>query len=119
MKKATIFLVLSLAVLAGVAFAADVTGKWTGQVPGRGDNTFETTFVFKVEGDKLTGTVTGRGGERPISEGKITGETISFVVANPERGNQVYEGTIAGDEIKFTRKGGQGEPRPFTAKRAK
>ena len=43
-----------------VAQAADITGKWTAQVPGRDGQTSEQTFTFKVEGEKLTGTTTGR-----------------------------------------------------------
>ncbi len=44
---------------------------------------------------------------------------ISFVVEDAERGNQNFKGTVAGDEIKFTRTGARGNPRPFTAKRVK
>jgi hypothetical protein len=114
MFKAPIFVLL----LAAAAFAADVTGKWTGQVPGRGGEAREATFMFKVDGDKLTGTMSGPQGDRPISEGKVTGDTISFAVEG-QRGKQVYTGTVAGDEIKFKREGGQGQPREFSAKRAK
>ena len=54
-----------------VAHAADITGKWTAQVPGRDGQTRETTFNFKVDGEKLTGTTTGMaasfgGAETPI-----------------------------------------------------
>ena len=114
MFKASIFVLL----LAAAAFAADVTGKWTGQVPARGGETREATFTLKAEGDKLTGTMSGPQGERPISDGKITGDTISFTIEG-QRGKQVYTGTVSGDEIKFKREGGQGQPREFTAKRAK
>ena len=100
------------------AFAADVTGKWTAQVPARDGQTREATFTFKAEGDKLTGTMSGQQGDRPISEGKISGDTVSFVVET-QRGKQTYTGTLAGDEIKFKRDGGQGQAREFVAKRAK
>lgn len=110
---------LGVLTLCTAVWAADIAGKWTGQVPGRGDNTAETTFVFKVEGETLTGTVTGRGGERPILDGKVSGDSISFAVEGAQGRKQLYKGTVSGDEIKFTRQGGQGEPRPFTAKRVK
>ena len=59
----TLLLTALLGIFALAASAADVTGKWTAQVPGRGGNTAETTFVFKVDGAKLTGTMEGgRGG---------------------------------------------------------
>ena len=37
--------------------AADISGKWTGNMPGRGGDTAPTTFTFKVDGEKLTGNV--------------------------------------------------------------
>ena len=52
-----------------VAHAADITGKWTAQVPGRDGQTRETTFDFKVDGEKLTGTTTGMNGDVPIADG--------------------------------------------------
>jgi hypothetical protein len=102
--------------LASVSFAADVTGKWTAQVPGRnGDQ--ETTFTFKQEGDKLTGTMNRPQGEAAIADGKVSGESISFTVET-QRGKQNFTGTISGGEIKFKREGGQGQAREFTAKKA-
>jgi hypothetical protein len=101
-------------------FAADVTGKWTAQVPGRQGNTREQTFNLKADGDKLTGTVSGRQSDTPITDGKISGDTISFTVKMEYNGNSVeqkYTGTVSGSEIKFKREGGQGPAREFTAKR--
>ena len=113
-------------VLAAVAmaWAADISGKWVAQVPGRGGQTRETTFNFKADGAKLTGTVSGMQGDNPISDGKVDGDNISFTVVNSFNGNEVkllYKGKVAGDEIKFTRTrdGGTQPPQEFTAKRAK
>jgi hypothetical protein len=109
-----------------LVWATDVSGKWTAQVPGRDGQPQETTFTFKVEGDKLTGTVSGRQGDTPIADGKIGGDEISFTVTRERQGatiKQLYKGKVAGDEIKFTRsvEGGQGgrPPVDFTAKKAK
>jgi hypothetical protein len=108
-------------VVAISAFAADVTGKWVAQVPGRGGETREVVYTFKAEGDKLTGTQSGFGGgpDIPISDGKITGDSISFKV-NLERGGNTmtfnYTGKVSGNEIKMTREGGRG-PQEFTAKK--
>jgi len=105
--------------MALTAMAADVTGKWTAQVPGRGGETREVTFNFKQSGETLTGTMTGRQGDINISEGKVTGDQISFSAAGGGGGNaQKYTGTISGTEIKMKREGGQGQPREFVAKRA-
>ena len=125
MKFRIAFLALGLALVgATLAVAADVSGKWTAQVPGRGGQMNESTFTFKVDGDKLTGTLSGRQGEIPISDGKVSGDDISFTTTVSRGGNEFkvnYKGKVSGDEIRFTRvrEGGQGQPAEFTAKRVK
>jgi hypothetical protein len=113
-----------LAVMASIAMAADVTGKWIAQMPGRDGQTREVPFTFKVDGEKLTGTTAGRDSEVPIADGKVTGDEISFTVTRTMGDNTmkfVYKGKVSGDEIKFTQtmEGGDRPPREFTAKRAK
>jgi opacity protein-like surface antigen len=121
--KSRVMLFVLLLTLAGAVCAADVTGKWTAQVPGREGQTRETTFTFKVEGDKLTGTVSGRQNDNPISDGKVKGDEISFTVKMSFGGNDVvlnYKGKVAGEEIKFSRtREGADQAQEFTAKRAK
>ena len=124
--KIRMLVLVAAFVLAGlsVVFAADVNGKWVAQVPGRQGQTQETTFTFKVEGAKLTGTVSGMAGEQPISDGKIAGDDISFNVVANFQGNEVklvYKGKVAGDEIKMTRtrEGSDRPPSEFVAKRVK
>jgi hypothetical protein len=122
----TLLLGALLGIFAFAASAADVTGKWTAQVPGRGGNTTENTFVFKVDGAKLTGTMdAGRGGPIEITDGKVSGDDISFTVVRNFGGNDmkfVYKGKVSGSEIKFTRtmEGMDNAPPPaeFTAKKA-
>jgi hypothetical protein len=114
---------LLLVLLSIAALAADISGKWTAQVPGRGGQTREATFNFKVDGNTLTGTVSGRGGDMPIADGKIDGDSISFTQTLEFNGNSMkflYKGTVSGDSIKFTRErdGGEGQAQEFTAKRA-
>jgi hypothetical protein len=105
-----------------IAFAADITGKWTADVPGRGGNTQTTTFNFKVDGMTLTGTVGGgRGGEAPITNGKVDGDKISFSQVLSFGGNDItltYTGVVKGDTIEMTRDAGRGGPQTFTAKKA-
>jgi hypothetical protein len=67
----------AIAMLTVTAKAADVTGRWSGQVPSRGA-AIAATFTFKVDGDKLTGTITGPQGEVALQEGKVSGDQISF-----------------------------------------
>src|SRR5436309_6759826 len=92
MRKSLLITTTILLALAFAAVAADVTGKWVAQVAGR-NGTQEMTFNLKVDGGKLTGTVTGGGGGRgrrgggggggaaqpaPITDGKIDGDNVSF-----------------------------------------
>ena len=115
------FKILAMAIMVfglalATAVAADVTGTWTSEREGRGGETMTTTYVFKAEGTNLTGTVSSpMGGENPISDGKIEGDNISFVVKMEMMGNSMtmkYKGTVAGDEIKLTMEfeGGMGGP---------
>jgi hypothetical protein len=112
----TLLLALSIAVL-----AADASGKWTAQVPGR-NTTRETVFDLKADGGKLTGTMSVQGQATPIADGTVAGDTISFTATVERGGNtikQTYTGKLVGDEIQFKREGGRGQPREFTAKRMK
>jgi hypothetical protein len=108
-----------------LVWAADVTGKWTAEVQGRGGNTMTVTMNLKADGNTLTGTVSGRNGDTDISDGKIDGNNLSFTVVREFNGNQFkqnYKGTLDGDTIHFTvtMEGGQGQgrSRQFDAKRA-
>ena len=122
------FVLLSFcSLLAGAMLACGpkggVNGKWVAQLPAREGQTRETTFNFKAEGNKLTGTVSGRQGDTPISDGQINGDEISFTVTANFRDNEVkllYKGKVSGNEIHFTRtrEGGDQPPQEFTAKRA-
>src|SRR5260370_37216759 len=120
--KTWIRLACSLALLLAVAMAADISGKWTGDMPGRGGDTAPTTFTVKVDGEKLTGSVAGAQGEMPIQEGKIAGNQISFSTTFDAGGNSIkilYKGTLTGDQMKMTReREGSGQPREFTIKRS-
>ena len=93
--------------------AADVTGKWTAEMPGRDGATMTTTMNLKADGTNLTGTVSGRRGDSEISAGKVDGNNVMFVVVREMQGNKIvthYVGIIDGDTIHFTMKseGGQG-----------
>jgi len=120
--KTMIRIACSLLLLLAVALAADLSGKWTGDMPGRGGDTTPTTFTFKVDGEKLTGSMTGPQGDIPLQEGKVAGNQISFSTTLDFGGNSikiVYKGTVSGDQVKMTReREGSGQPREFTIKRA-
>ena len=124
----TSFLVLLVVMLfTGGAIAADVSGKWIAETSSPSGSTGERIFTFKVSGNELTGTIlnlqttiatfepegqpkmTGKlttqsGSPQEISDGKISGDKISFVTVT-RRGEMeiktVYSGQISGDEINF------------------
>ena len=59
MRKRIVAMAGLSALAATLLIAADISGKWTGDMPGRGGETMPTSFTFKADGDKLTGTMTG------------------------------------------------------------
>ena len=139
MTKKLLFVSAILLAVAFVAAAADVSGKWTYDQPGRGGNPIAVTITLKADGAKLTGTVLGgfggggrgrgRGGDTSaapapppaptpidISDGKVDGNTITFTVKREGRNGTMttsYKGTLDGDtlQLEITRPGrGGGEP---------
>lgn len=109
--------------LALSAFAADVSGKWKAEFPGRDGEMMTSNLTLKADGEKLTGTISGRMGESQISEGKISGDEISFVVVREMQGQEMkiqYKGKVADDEIKMSVVFREGMPaREMTYKRVK
>jgi hypothetical protein len=118
----TILVLCTLFVLAATTLAAaDVTGKWTAEVQGRnGPRT--VTFTLKQDGSKLTGEMQGMGPEpAQISDGKVSGDNISFTVKREFNGNEMkinYTGKVEGDSLKMKsqREGGD-RTQEFTAKK--
>jgi opacity protein-like surface antigen len=109
MKK-LILTVLLVALCAFAASAADITGKWVAQVPGRDGTPMEQTYVFKMDAGKITGTMTlnfgGQAMEQKIVDGKLEGDAISFTTVADFNGTEMkflYKGTVSGSEMKFTR----------------
>jgi hypothetical protein len=93
------------AAFALTASAADIAGKWKATID-TPNGAMETTFDLKVDGAKLTGTVTSaQMGASAITDGKVDGDNLSFVVKrNGPQGELVinYKGTVSGDEMKVT-----------------
>jgi hypothetical protein len=131
MTKKLLFVTTILLVVAMAAFAADVSGKWTYEQPGRGGGPGRpVTITLKQDGSKLTGSVPGfgRGGaEAPpmeVQNGKVDGDKVSFETKMEFNGNtrvSKYEGTFSGDEmkLKITREGQNGPmTNEVTAKRS-
>src|SRR5262245_28148404 len=111
--KTILKLVLAGSVATVMAWAADISGKWTGETQGRNGNTMTVNMNLKADGAKLTGTVSGRNGDTEISDGKVDGDDVSFTVVREYNGTQFkqnYKGKVEGDVIHFsvTMEGGMG-----------
>ena len=113
--------VLACALAASAAWAQDLTGKWTATAV---SNNVAVTLDLKVTGDVVTGAILNpQSGPAEIKEGKIEGNNISFHVvrtANNATNKILWKGTIAGEEIHFTRsvEGAPGPGMEIIAKRA-
>ena len=104
------------------AAAPDITGKWTAS--------FDTqigvqnyTYDFTVKDGKLTGKAKSENGESELKDGKVDGDTVTFVENLSFQGMElriVYTGKIASaDEIRFTRQVADFATEQLVAKRAK
>jgi enterochelin esterase-like enzyme len=124
MKKAGMMLICGMIGLAAsTCHAVDVSGQWRAE--------FDTqigvqkyVFTLQTDGDKLTGKaaveVGGQKREAEFTEGKITGDTVSFVELLNIQGNDVrirYAGKVGTNEIAFTREVGDFATENFKATR--
>ncbi len=95
--------------------AANVAGEWQATVKYDWGDTYHELFDFEVDGQELSGTAgflgTRKGQGRPIWDGKISGDRISFMtkslttITGDEKtyeDKHYYKGTIKGDSIDFT-----------------
>jgi enterochelin esterase-like enzyme len=122
--------VLSLVLVSIVAFslsasAADVAGVWKAE--------FQTQigvqkyiFTLTQDGARILGKalsdIDGTKQETELTEGKLDGDTITFVELLNFQGSQLrisYTGKVAGDEIKMTRNVGDAATEEFVATRVK
>jgi hypothetical protein len=108
------------------ARAADATGTWTWSFTRQNGDKVDITLKLKQEGEKLTGTMSGQGGqESEIKDGKVNGSDVSFNVVR-EFGGETrtikYTGKLDGDTIKGQSEfelNGEVRKREFEAKREK
>ncbi len=110
MKRSVITaMVLALVGFAAIAQAdekASPAGTWKFTVKGRNDQSREVTMKLKVDGEKLTGTVTGgRNNDMDIeiSDGKFKDGEVSFEVVRERNGTKrttKYNGKLDKDVIK-------------------
>ncbi len=118
------WILVMMALFAFTAAAADISGNWKATAEGP-NGAMERTFVFKVEGNKVTGESTSTMmGKSAITDGKVEGDTVTFTLSGKFGDQEVklnYKGKISGNEIKFTSEmaggGGGGAPIEWIAKK--
>lgn len=100
-----------------------VTGTWKGEVDTR-IGLQKYTFTLKQDGNAITGKANAEVGERSwereLTEGKVDGNTVSFVEVFEFRDNRIrieYTGELKGDSITFERKVGDFATEEFVASR--
>ena len=105
MRRSFFFVIGAIALMAAMAWAADLTGKWSGQFDFNG-NQVPLTFNLKSDGGTLTGTVSGLPTDNAeIKDGKIDGATVTFWLMTDYQGNAiklVYSGKISENQIDLT-----------------
>src|SRR6185295_9843216 len=88
---------------------ADPTGNWMWTTPGRNGGADRTNTVkLKLEGEKVTGTITSpaRGGQTTdtaIEDGKLAGSEVSFKATREIGANKLtfkYSGKVSAEAIK-------------------
>lgn len=96
--------------LAAALVAADISGKWTGQMS---DSGRDVVFQLKSDGSTVTGTMSGPEGEpRPITQGEVKDGDVSLTVASEWQGQPVkllVKGKVEGKEMKLTLSSENGE----------
>src|SRR5476651_478974 len=105
-------LILSLLALPLSLLAADLTGTWKADFDTpRGLQKY--TFTVKQDGAGVTGKIAadldGQKREAEVKEGKINGDTVTFVESLVVQDNElrvVFTGKVGADGIKFTRQVG-------------
>jgi enterochelin esterase-like enzyme len=121
MKTSILWLTLTGVSLA--ALAADVSGTWKSEFDSQ-IGLQKYTFTFRQTGTNLTGKANSEIGDRKheadLKEGKVTGDTVSFVEMLNFQDNEVritYKGTVLTNEIKFTREVGEFATEEIVAQR--
>lgn len=110
---------LGSVMLAATVFAADLTGKWTFEVE-TSAGSGSPVFMFKQDGEKLTGHYSGQLGEADLT-GTVKGQAVTFSFPVDVQGTSLevtYTGTAVGnDSIKGTVRLGEFANGTFTGKR--
>ena len=116
---------VSIAVFSSHALSADVTGVWKTEFEsqiGLQKYTFTLTQEGTRVGGKALANIDGEKREIELKDGKLDGDTITFVEILDFQGSELrisYTGKVSGDEIKMTRQVGEFATEEIVMKRVK
>jgi hypothetical protein len=115
-RQITTTLLVLCTVFACFAAIAELSGKWKGTIKMSDGNIIPLTYILKVDGEKLTGSVITPQDEMEIYDGKVKGADFTFKVdvngsAVPSVGKFYADGDsvtmvadLAGQRLKATLK---------------
>jgi hypothetical protein len=106
MLRRAFVVVVGCALLSVAVSATGLDGTWKGSVE-TPNGPMELTFVFKADGEALTGTVGSAMGELPLENGKVEGDTATFDVS-VEGSTIKHEARRDGDTIAIKATGDWG-----------
>ncbi|HEY1055068.1 MAG TPA: hypothetical protein VGE24_08030 [Emticicia sp.] len=99
MIKKSLLSIIAIFSIITFCLAAEITGKWIGQLRTPDGNEFPVSYTLNAEGETLNGTVTIPDSELTITDGKIKGNDFSFTVTY-QGTPYLNEGKLSGDSLK-------------------
>jgi len=83
-----------------------MNGKFSGDLIGPDGNDHALSYTFKVDGDKLTGSVQNQEGSVPIDSGKVSDNNMTFSISIdggtfPHKAKYYAQGDSVGLDVNF------------------
>ena len=101
--------------ITGAASAADLTGHWLAKMTSPTGSVRETSLYLSSQGDTFTGYMSARGNNDAVTNGKVSGNAISFDIVRDEYGDEKrysYTGEIEGSTLNLQAPGREDRPGP-------
>ncbi|HEX7362486.1 MAG TPA: glycoside hydrolase family 27 protein [Bryobacteraceae bacterium] len=102
----SVLVILCAAMFAASSYAADLTGHWLAKLHGPNGETRELSLYLMANGSSLAGYMSYEQENTPISNGTVTGNTISFATVHDRFGKMStieYKGTVSGGKLTLQR----------------
>jgi hypothetical protein len=100
MKKMFSLSILLCCVAVCFATTANLNGEWSGTLKTDDGSEYPLLYNFKVDGDKLTGTVKGPHGDLPIIDGEVHGANFDFDV-DLNKMHLLHSGKFCADSVSL------------------